>query len=240
MTSQRPAATDARAVLQRLLAGEAASAAQLANDLRVEAFGCTTFGRTDALDLFAAHPLVLSSEAQVLTSTRSLAILDGVADARATGVFADLVDGVICRVWVVSTTAADAAAEAAVPVARDDFMSQIREQGQGDPADHPELRAGAWHHVQALGGDALQAVQLPTAASSSQFWVLRAFSSGDSVAALVRLRVLTRTPARRAHDRLALGMAQGAGHTECLNPGAGRRHRLALSDALPVPPPAVF
>lgn len=233
-TATTTAGTDAWAVLQRLLCGQAAAADHLANALRVEAFGHTTFGRTDALDLFAVHPLVLSSAPQILVSPQSIAVVDDTADGRAVGILADLVDGVIARLWVVATTAAGATAEPAVPVARDDFLSQLRQRCQGDASDHPQLEAGAWPHVVEFGRAALDAVQAPTAASSSQVWVMRAFSSGESVAALYRMRVQTATVPRQAHHRLALAVAR-------VQPdGARVQHRLALSDPLPEPSQVSF
>ena len=235
MTAPTTAAgTDAWAVLQRLLCGQAAAADDLANALRVEAYGRTTFGRTDALDLFMVHPLALSSAAQILVSPRAIAVLDDTADGRAVGVFADLVDGVIARLWVVAATAAVATAEPAVPVARDDFLSQLRQRCQGDASDHPQLEAGAWPHVVDLGSAALDAVQAPAAASSSQVWVMRAFSRGESVAALYRLRVQTATLPRQAHHRLALAIASVQAD------GARVHQRLALSDPSPEPPQVSF
>ena len=246
MTAPTPAtSTDAWAVLQRLLCGQAAAADFLANALRVEAYGRTTFGRTDALDLFAAQPLVLSSTAQVLASPWTIAVIDDTADGRAVGILADLVDAVIARLWVIAATTAGATAEPAVPVARDDFLSQLRQRCQGDAGDHPQLEAGAWPHVVDLGSaalDALGALKEPAAASSSQVWVMRAFSSGESVAALYRLRVQTATLPRQAHHRLALAVARvqanGAGAAD--RAGSRVQHRLALSDPLPEPPQVSF
>ncbi len=223
------AAADVWAVLQLLLCGQAAAAEHLANDLRVEASGHTTFGRTDAIDLFAVHPLVFSDDVQRLVSPRSLAVLGDTADGRAVGAFADLVEGVITRVWVVAATALDATAEPAVAVARDDFMSQLRQRCQGDAADHPELQSDDWAHILGLGVAALDAG--PPAASSSQVWVMRAFSSGGSVAALYRLRVHAATLPRQAHDRLVLAVARVQGSEAPLH------QRLALSDPLPGPAP---
>ncbi len=233
-TALMAAGTDAWAVLQRLLCGQAAAADCLANALRVEAFGHTIFGRTDALDLFEAQPLALSSAAQVLVSPQAIAVIDDAADGRANGVFADLVDGVIARLWVIATTAAGATAEPAVPVARDDFLSQLRQRCQGDASDHPQLEVGAWPHVVELGSAALGALKEPAAASSSQVWVMRAFSSGESVAALYRMRVQAATLPRQAHHRLALTIASVQAN------GARVQHRLALSDPLPEPPPVSF
>lgn len=227
------AGSDAWAVLQRLLCGRVAAADHLANTLRVEAYGCTTFGRTDAIDLFAVHPLVFSSDAQLLVSSQALAVLDDTSDGRTVGAFADLVDGVIARLWVISATALDATAEPAVAVARDDFMSQLRQRCQGDTTDHPDLQADDWPHVLELGSAALNALQAPSAASSSQVWVMRAFSSGGSVAALYRLRVQTAMLPRQAHDRLALAVAR----VQDQNNSAPQQPRLALSDPLPEPAP---
>ena len=223
------AGSDAWAVLQRLLRGRVAAADHLANTLRVEAYGCTTFGRTDAIDLFAVHPLVFSSDAQLLLSSQTLAVLDDTSDGRTVGAVADLVDGVIARLWVISATAHDATAEPAVAVARDDFLSQLRQRCQGEAIDHPELQAHDWPDVVELGSTALDALQAPSAASSSQVWVMRAFSSGGSVAALYRLRVQTAKLPRQAHHRLALAVA----HVEDQNNGAPLRPRLAMSDPLP-------
>ena len=230
------AGSDAWAVLQQLLCGRLAAADHLANALRVEAHGCTTFGRTDAIDLFAVHPLVLSSAAQCLMSPQALAVLDDTSDGRTVGAFADLVDGVIARLWVITATALDAVAEPAVAVARDDFMSQLRQRCQGEAIDHPDLQAGDWPHVLELGSAALDALQPPPAASSSQVWVMRAFSSGELVAALYRLRVQAATLPRQAHDRLALAVApvQDQNDSGLLHP------RLALSDPLPEPAPVSF
>ena len=228
------AASDVFAALQQLLRGQPAAADHLANALRVEAYGRTTFGCTDALDLFAVHPLVLSSAAELLVSDRAMAVIEDTADGPTVGVLADLVDDVIERVWVVAETAADASPEPAVPVARDDFMSQLRERCQGDPIDHSALEASTWPHVVELGNAALSSVQGPAPASSSQVWVMRAFSSGGSVAALYRLRVQAPGVPRQAHHRLALAMTRvGAG-------GARVREAPAVSDPLPEPAPVSF
>ena len=250
--------SDAFSVLQQLLCGQDAAADQVANALRVDAHGCTTFGRTDALDLFANHPLVLSDSAQVLLSPAAIALFDEQPDGRTVGVFADLNDGVITRVWVIAATVAGATVEPAVPVARDDFMSQLRERCQGDAADHPNVESDAWLQVVALGKEALQAVHQPMAASSSQAWVVRAFSSGESVVALYRLRVQAAALPRQAHDRFALVGAVARVHDPegdgglSLSPSLNQqqeqqleqqprpRHRLALSDPLPQPEPVLF
>ncbi len=230
------AGSSAWAVLQQLLCGRVAAADHLANALRVEAHGCTTFGRTDAIDLFAVHPLVFSTNAQFLVSPRALAVLDDTSDGRTVGAFADLVDGVIARLWVISATAVDATAEPAVEVARDDFMSQLRQRCQGDAADHPELQTGTWPGILELGSAALDALQAPSAASSSQVWVMRAFGSGGWVAALYRLRVQAATLPRRAHDRLALAVAR----VKDQNDIASMQPRLAMSDPLPEPAPVLL
>ena len=158
---------------------------------------------------------------------------------RTVGAFADLAGGVISRLWVIAATATTAVAEPAVPVARDDFMSQLRQPCQGDASDNPDLQAGHWPQVVEQGVAALatlRAPPTPSAASSSQVCVMRAFSSGDSVLALYRLRIQGATLPRQSHDRLALAAArvQGGGG------GAGLPHRLALSDPLPDPPPVSF
>ena len=247
MTGATPAGTDAWDVLQQLLCGQVGAADRLANSLRVEAYGCTSFGRTDAIDLFAADPLALSGAAHVLVSPQAIAVLDQTADGRTVGAFADLIHGVIGRLWVIAATTAGATTESAVAVARDDFMSQLRQQCLGDAIDHPQLQTGAWPHVLEFGSVALGAPQTPQApprlqptpaASSSQVWVMRAFSSGPSVVALYRLRVQAATLPRQAHDRLALvvGDVQGQSHGQ----GARLDPRLAVSDPLPEPAPVSF
>ena len=237
MSGAAPARPDPMAVLGALLRGQAEAGGALANTLRVDAFGSTTFGRTDALDLFATHPLVLSTTPHGLASAQALAVLDETADGRCIGVFADLVDGVVARVWVVAATAADAQVEAAVAVARDDFLSQLRVSCVGDAADHPGLEAAAWPDVLALGNEALAAVGEPPAASSSQAVVMRAFSVGAPAgmfAALYGLRVLEHGVPRRSHRRLALATARRDAT------GARVYSRIALSDALPEPAPVFF
>ena len=234
---------DALAVLGALLRGQAAAGGALANTLRVDAFGLASFGRTDALDLFATHPLVLSAEPHVLVSSQALAVLDETPDGRCIGLFADLADGVIARLWVVGATAAEARCEAAVPVARDDFLSQLRRPCQGDAIDHPGLDAAAWPEVLSLGTDALAATGELLAASSSQAIVVRAFSAGGTggtggtggiFAALYSLRLQEHTSPRRAHRRLALAAARRDGK------GMLVHSRLAISDPLPEPAPVFF
>ncbi len=229
---------DAWAVLQRLLCGQVSAAPHLANALRVDAYGATTFGRTDAVDLFAAHPLEFSSQARVLLSPQAIAVVDDMADGRTVGAFADLLDGVIARVWVVAGTAADAATEPAVPVARDDFMTQLREQCQGDAADHPNLHADAWPYVVEFCSAVQAGLPSASAASSSQAWVMRAFSVGPSVVALVRLRLQGAGLPRRAHYRVALSIADGKELDRETN--APAISRLALSDAMSEPAPVSF
>ena len=240
---------DVLAVLGHLLRGHATAGAALANTLRVEAFGLASFGRTDALDLFSTHPLMLSASPHVLWSPQALVVLDETPDGRCIGAFADLADGVIARLWVVAPTAADAHCEAAVPVASDDFLSQLRVPCVGDAADHPGLQAAAWPHVLSLGGDAIAAAGLPQAASSSQAVVMRAVGNCDSdgsggsggsggpaglIAALYSLRLQEHSAPRRAHRRLALVTAR------CDAAGALVHSRLALSDPLPVPAAVFF
>ncbi len=236
------AGTDAWAVLQQLLCGQAAAAEGLANALRVDAYGLTTFGRTDALDLFARCPLAISSDAQVLVSPQAIAVIDDMADGRSVAAFVDLVDGVVARLWVVAATEKGATAEPAVAVARDDFMSQLRQHCQGDPTDHPGLQAGAWPGIVELGLatlGALVALPMPPAASSSQVWVMRAFSRGPSVAALYWMRVHATTLPRTAHHRLALAVNhpfEDGGHRQA----APAHRRLALSDPWSEPAPVSF
>ena len=50
MSGAAPARPDPMAVLGALLRGQAGAGGALANTLRVDAYGSTTFGRTDALD----------------------------------------------------------------------------------------------------------------------------------------------------------------------------------------------
>ena len=228
---------DVLAVLGHLLRGHATAGAAVANTLRVDAFGLASFGRTDALDLFSMHPLVLSATPHVLLSPQALVVLDETPDGRCIGAFADLADGVIARLWVVAATAADARWEAAVPVASDVFLSQLRVPCVGDAADHPGLQAAAWPHVLSLGGDAIAAVGPPLAASSSQAVVMRAVGNDGSdvsggadglIAALYSLRLQEHSVPRRAHRRLALATAR------CDAAGVLVHSRLAISDPLPV------
>ena len=242
----KPVKPDPLAVLSHLLRGHSTAGAALANTLRVEAFGLATFGRTDALDLFATHPLVLSATPHVLWSTQALVVLDETPDGRCIGVYADLAEGVIARLWVVAPTAANAHCEAAVPVASDDFLSQLRVPCVGDAADHPGLPAAAWPHVLSLGGEAIAAVGPAQAASSSQAVVMRAAGNGggdgsdDSsgadglFAALYSLRLQEHGAPRRAHRRLALATAR------CDAAGALVHSRLAVSDPLPTPDAVFF
>ena len=234
---------DVLAVLGHLLRGHATAGVALANTLRVEAFGLASFGRTDALDLFSTHPLMLSATPHVLWSPHALVVLDETPDGRCIGAFADLADGVIARLWVVAPTAADAHCEAAVPVASDDFLSQLRVPCVGDAADHPGLQAAAWPHVLSLGGDAIAAAGPSQAASSSQAVVMRAVSHHGSdgrdgaaglIAALYSLRLQEHSAPRRAHRRLALATARR-------DAAGGLVHsRLAISDPLPVPAAVFF
>ena len=234
---------DVLALLGHLLRGHATAGAAVANTLRVDAFGLASFGRTDALDLFSTHPLVLSATPHVLLSPQALVVLDETPDGRCIGAFADLADGVIARLWVVAPTAADAHCEAAVPVASDDFLSQLRVPCVGDAADHPGLQAAAWPHVLSLGGDAIAAAGPPQAASSSQAVVMRAVGNDGSngsdgadglIAALYSLRLQEHGAPRRAHRRLALATAR------CDAAGALVHSRLAISDPLPVPAAVLF
>ncbi len=235
------AGTDAWAVLQRLLRGQVSAARHLANALRVDAYGRATFGRTDAIDLFTAHPLEFSSQARVLRSPQALAVVDDMADGRTVGAFADLVDGVIARVWVAAGTDADApnaTSEPAVAVARDDFMTQLRERCQGDSADHPNLNAGVWPCVVELCTAVLGEPPAASADSSSQAWVMRAFSSGPSVVALLRLRLQATGLPRRAHYRIALAIADSKDPDRAHD--ARVLSRLALSGPMLEPAPVSF
>lgn len=220
--------------LRALLRGQAHSVEGLANALRVEALGHITFGRTDALDLFAAQPVVFSDDAQRLASPAGLALLDTDADGRTHGVFAELCGAVISRVWLVGAVATTASAEPAIRVASDDFLTQLREPVHGEAADHPALAAAAWPQVVALGRQALAAVQDPPAASSSHAVVLRAFSDDSTFVALYALRLQTAQVPRTDHRRWALAIGRlGAD-------GVLLHHRVALSQAWPRPAPVSF
>ncbi|MFT7723622.1 MAG: hypothetical protein QM788_12480 [Roseateles sp.] len=222
------------AELGALLRGLPGAAAPLANTLTVQAWGHETFGRTDALDLFARHPLALSATPHVLAAPGALMVLDAGPDGRAIGVFADVADGVLARLWVAGPVAADAVAEPAVPVASDDFLSQDRSACTGDPQDHPGLDASAWPQVLAGAPAALLAVGEPAAASSSRAVVVRAFGSGDAFAALYTLRVLAPGVPRLAHRRWAVAAGRiGAD-------GALLHRRLAVSEPWPAPAPVLF
>ena len=222
------------AELTALLRGLPGSTAPLANTLSVHAWGFETFGRTDALDLFARHPLALSATPHVLAAPGALAVLDVTPDGLPIGVFADVADGVLARLWVVGPTADDATTEPAVPVASDDFLSQDRTACAGDALDHPALDAAAWPQVEAGAAAALEEVSEPAAASSSRAVVVRAFSSGDAFAALYTLRVLSPGLPRLAHRRWALAAGRiGADGTQLLR-------RLAVSDACPAPTSVLF
>ncbi len=222
------------AELTALLRGLPGSTAPLANTLSAHAWGFETFGRTDALDLFARHPLALSATPHVLSAPVALAVLDVTPDGLPIGVFADVADGVLARLWVVGPTARDATTEPTVPVASDDFLSQDRMACAGDALDHPALDAAAWPQVEAGADAALQQVSEPAAASSSRAVVVRAFSSGDAFAALYSLRVLSPSLPRLAHRRWALATSRMGAD------GAVLHRRLAVSDPWPVPAPVLF
>ena len=133
---------DANRLLQQLaalLSGSPASVAPLANALSVQAFGFETFGRTDAVDLFAGQPLMLSATPHVLAAPGAMVVMDVTVDGRTIGVFADVMEGVLTRVWVAGPVAAGAVAEPAVGVASDDFLTQDRTPCAGDALDHPQL-----------------------------------------------------------------------------------------------------
>lgn len=217
-----------------LLRGQAHSVQGLANALRVEALGHTTFGRTDALDLFASQPTALSADATTLSCPAALAVLDTDGEGRTFGVFADLCGTVVNRVWLVGDVTRPTAADPAVRVASDDFMTQLREPVHGEAADHPALARADWPHVVVLGQHALAAVQDPPAASSSHAVVLRAFSDGNGFAALYALRVQTASLPRVDHQRWALAVCRTGAD------GALLHRRLALSQAWPAPVPVSF
>ena len=219
--------------LAKLLRGTLGSASPVANTLSVQALGFETFGRTDARDLFSLHPVALSATPHVLTAGGALALLDVTPEGRSIGVFADVVDGVLARLWVCGPVLSDAVAEPAVAVASDDFLSQDRRAVAGEPRDHPLLDPQAWPQVQAGAAEALLDLD-QSAASSSNAVAVRAFSSGASFAALYTLRVLSPGAPRVAHRRLAIAM----GHAD--SGGALMHRRLAISDALPAPPPVSF
>ena len=219
--------------LAKLLLGTLGSAAPIANTLSVQVLGFETFGRTDARDLFSQHPVALSATPHFLSASGALAVLDVTPDGRSIGVFADVVDGVLARLWVCGPVLRDAVAEPAVAVASDDFLSQDRRAVAGEPRDHPLLDPQAWPQVQAGAAEAQLGLD-QSAASSSNAVVVRAFSSGGSFAALYTLRVLSAGMPRLAHRRFALAM----GHAD--SSGALIHRRLAISDALPVPPPVSF
>ncbi len=218
--------------LAGLLRGLPGSVAPVANALTVQAFGFETFGRTDALDLFARQPLVLSATPHVLAAPGAFVLMDATPDGRTIGVFADVMDGVLARVWVAGPVADDAVGEPAVAVASDDFLTQDRVPCAGDSQDHPGLQTRAWPEVQASAAAALQAVN--AAASSSHAVVVRAFSSDGAFAALYALRVLSRGVPRLAHRRWAVG----AGRIDAA--GASTHRQLAISDAWPMPAPVLF
>ncbi|KQW44855.1 MULTISPECIES: hypothetical protein [unclassified Roseateles] len=237
MNAVTSATTSLLTQLDGLLRGLPGSTVPLANTLSVQALGVETFGRTDALDLFARHPLVLSPTPHVLAAPGALMVLDVTPEGRAIGVFADVADGVLTRLWVVGATADDAMAEPGVPVASDDFLSQDRSDCAGDPQDHPHLGARAWPQVQAGAAAALQSLPSmgePAAASSSRAVVVRAFSSEDSFAALYTLRVLQPGVPRQAHRRWALVAGRIGADGSLLH------RRLAVSDPWPVPAPVLF
>jgi hypothetical protein len=217
--------------LDALLRGLPGSTAPLANTLSVQAWGVETFGRTDALDLFARFPMALSSTPHALAAPGALALLDVTAEGRVIGVFADVVDGALARLWVVGPVNAEALAEPGVAVASDDFLTQDRVACAGDPHDHPHLSTLAWPQVQAAGEEALRSVNEPAAASSSRAVVVRAFSSGDGFAALYTLRVLAPGVPRLAHRRWALATGRLDANGTLLH------RRLAVSDAWPAPAP---
>ncbi|MCC6854175.1 MAG: hypothetical protein IT502_17920 [Rubrivivax sp.] len=179
----------------------------------------------------------MSATPHVLESSRALAVLDATHDGRLFGVYAELADGVLARVWVAGATAADARCEPAVPLARDDFLSQLRVPCQGDARDHPGIDAARWPAVLALGTEALAASSTngrPIAASSSRAVVMHAFGADGRFAALYDLRILEDTSPRRSHRRLALAAAR------CDGAGTVLHSRLAISDALPTPAMAIF
>lgn len=220
--------------LEALLRGLPGSTAPLANTLSTQAWGYEAFGRTDALDLFARHPLMLSPTPHVLSAPGALVVLDVTPEGRAIGVFADLVDEALARIWVVGPVADDAVAEPGVPVASDDFLNQDRSDCAGEPQDHPNLQPQAWAQVLAGATAALQSVCEPAAASSSRAVVVRAFSSDDSFAALYTLRVLSPGVPRQAHRRWALVVGRIDADGRLLH------RRIAVSDAWPVPAPVQF
>jgi hypothetical protein len=222
------------AELAALLRGQPGSTRPLANTLSVTALGVDTFGRTDALDLFARHPQHLSATPHVLAAHGALAVLDVTPEGRTVGVFADLADGVLARLWLAGPVPEDATTEPSVPVASDDFLSQDRSSCAGDAQDHPALDPRAWSQVLACAAEALQGLSGGAAASSSRALVVRAFSNGDSFAALYTLRVLAPGVPRVAHRRWALATGRISAD------GALLHRRLAVSDAWPASEPTLL
>ena len=176
--------TVAFAALREIVVGRQPAGDALLQNCRLEGFGARVFGREPILDLFRRFPIALPEAVDPPESPRAL-----LAIHQDRAVFADLHDGRIARLWVLGPDRAGAP-EPEVCVPRDLDLTQFEGDAVFDPADHPDLASAGGAALARIArslarGEGETGNDLPT--FSRRAFVIRAFSSGDQVAALIVL-----------------------------------------------------
>lgn len=167
--------------LRELAAGRPCDEALLQN-CRLEGFGIRVFGREAILELFRRSPIDLPATPDGAWSRRGLlALYEGGA------IFADLHEERLVHLWVLGS-ALTGEAEPEVSVARDLDLTQAEGDVFFDPEDHPEL---APHDAAALRETIKKSIKVGNAdfqdlpSFSRRAFVVRAFSSGQRIAAMI-------------------------------------------------------
>lgn len=184
-----------------ILAGGGSGAGALLHNCRFEGAGASAYGREGILELFRAAPLELAKidDMHIVCSQRFAALFGRTPDG-SIALFADVYDQYVTRLWYLAPRPLLGRRIDRVDVPFDPTLGQQEPCVGFDPADHKELFPMHIGRVTAVGSQFLVS---RTAAHNALFqsthlllrprpFVLRAFSDGESAAALFWMVALRR------------------------------------------------
>ncbi len=192
--------------LTRIAAGQRPDG-ELLPACRLEAFGVESYGEEAIVQSFRSAPLALSSSAQVIAADGHIAVFDG-----DNALFADLYGDDIGRIWRLGS-GEPAVAEPAIGVPFDPDLWQARRDVALRREDHPALSDAGAVAVEAIGRDLARAWDGAGGQGDYRVrpFLLRAFSAGDTGAALFAVYRLGPLAQRSAGFSLAAASFQLSG-----------------------------
>ena len=147
--------------LKAVLQGDTAPDSALLQNARLEGLGASAFGEESIMASLRRAGLSLSAGTDVIESERSLAAFDG-----SVGLYADLYEGRIARLWCLGARRLPRVIVPAISVPFDPDLAQARGAYAFAASDHPELAPRDVEHVAGLAGELAAAHGLPRDAAT--------------------------------------------------------------------------